>query len=338
LSKRAFALLAILLAAAGCRGRRQDPLVTYFNGEHLVSVRYPASWRSEDGNQEGVWYRHFQGPPGTANTVTVTLLSGPTAGTLDQYAQSYLGSNPVSAADDASRQGVPGKRWRYASADGARRFGLVLLQDAGHVWGLQAQGAAAAFAEHEATITEMEKSLALERPQAYTEHRQDRQGFAIRVPPSWSTGQNFSTGNTYLLQFISPPLAADKRQTVHASLTLNVEPAPPAGGVDAYYASVRQRLGEAYKFLTEVSWRGGRVVVMRIETPLAVSRAKRYFWTSGARGYSLNCEAREDVFVRITRWCDVIASTLQIDGQPLPAEAPAPVSPAATPRPALIAR
>jgi hypothetical protein len=330
----------VLLATAGCRGRAGDPLVTYFSGEHLVSVRYPASWRTEDGAQEGVWYRHFQGPPNSKAAVTVTLLAGPTEVTLDQYAQSYLAGNTVAATGDASRQGVAGKRWRYTSADGARSFSLLLLQDAGRVWGLQSQASRASFEEQKDVIEEMEKSLTLERPQAYPERRQDRHGYAIRVPASWTTGQSFSSGATWLVQFLSPALAADKRQTVHASLTLNGEPAP-AGGLDAYYGAVRQRLGDAYKVLTEVPWRGGRVALMRIETPLAVTRAKRYYWTSGQRGFTLSCEAREDVFVRVTRWCDVIASTLEIDGRPLPAEVVAASPPPAaspTPRPALIAR
>ena len=274
--------------------------------------------------------------------MTVTLLAGPTAVPLEQYAQSYLAGNKVSASEDASRQGSTGKRWRYTSPDGARSFSLLLLQDAGHVWGLQAQAPRAAFEEHRSVLEEMEKSLTLERPAAYPERRQDKQGFAIRIPPSWTEGQNFSTGATYLMQFLSPALSAEKRQTMHASLTVNVEPLP-AGVTTAerYAASISKRLGEAYKVLTEVDWRGGRVVMARVETPLAVSRAKRYFWVSGPRGYSVACEAREDLFVRVTRWCDVIASTLEIDGKPLPSEAPpAPATAAAapTPRPGLIAR
>jgi hypothetical protein len=302
-------------------------------------VRYPSSWKTEDGSREGVWYRHFQGPPGAAAdaAVTVTLLAGPTAGTLDQYAQSYLAGATSVSVEEAPLQGAGGKRWRYASADGSRRFGLLLVQDGGYVWGLHAQGAPAGFEGQRPVVEAMEKSLTFERPRDYTEHRQERQGVAIRVPASWTIGQNFSTGATYLLQFLSPPLAVDKRQTLHASLTLNVEPAP-AAGLDAYYASVRQRLGDAYKVLTEVSWRGGRVVMMRVETPLAVSRTKRYYWTAGQRGYSLTCEAREDVFLRVTRWCDVIASTLEIEGRPLPPEAPPVPAASPTTAPALIAR
>ncbi|HET8644184.1 MAG TPA: hypothetical protein VFO85_01770 [Vicinamibacteria bacterium] len=338
MSRRAAAFVGLLLALPACRGRARDPFVTYFNGEHLVSVRHPSTWRSEDGAQQGVWYRHFQGPPGESNTVTATLLAGPTAGALDQYAQSYLGANPVESMEEVSRQGAAGKRWRYKTADGSRRYALLLLQDAGHVWGLHTQAAAAAFDEHRGAIEEMEKSLTLERPRAYTEYRQERQGFAIRVPPTWTTGQNFATGGNYLMQFISPALAADKAQTLHASLTVTVEPLAAGGTLEGYYAAVRQRLGEAHKLLTELDWRGGRVAMFRVETPLAVSRAKRYFWASGPRGFSVTCEAREDVFQRVTRWCDVIAATLEIDGRPLPAEAPAAPTPAPTARPPLIAR
>jgi hypothetical protein len=304
-------------------------------------VRYPVTWKTSEASGEGVWYRAFQSPaagPDGKPAVTATLLAGPTGGTLDQYAQSYLQGNTVESSQEVSRQGAAGKSWRIAVAGGSQRLSLLLLQDAGHVWGLYTQADAASFATYKGVVEEMEKSLTLERPADYTEYKEDRYGFAVRVPPSWKTGQTFGNGTHYLHQFLSPPLALEKTAPLGAAFTVNVEPAP-AGGVDAYRA-VRQRLGDAFNVITEVSWRGGRVAVARVETPVAVTRAKRYFWTSGPRGYSLTCEAREDLFVRVTRWCDVIASTLQIGGQPLPAEAAASPSPAAspTPRPALIAR
>ena len=50
---------------------------------------------------------------------------------------------------------------------------------------------------------------------------------------------------------------------------------------------------------------------MRTETPVAVSYVKRYYFAQGGRGYSLTFEAREDVFPRVSRWADYIASTLR---------------------------
>jgi hypothetical protein len=305
-------------------------------------VRYPATWQGTEGAGEGVWYRQFQ-PPAAAQdgkaAVTVTLLSGPTGGTLDQYAESYVQGNRVESTEDASRQGATGKRWRIVSGDGARRISLLLLQDAGHVWGLFTQAGAAAFDEQGKVVEEMEKSLELQRPKDYTLVQEPAFGLGLRVPPSWKTNQKSTSGGNYLQQFLSPPLVLDKTYSQGASLTVMVEPAP-AGGLDGYYSAVRQRLGgDRYPVLTHVAWRGGYVDLMRAETALAVTRVKRYYWTSGSRGYSLGCESREDVFVRVTRWCDVIASTLQMDGQPLPPEAPAAAaaSPPATPRP-LVAR
>ena len=64
---RAFASLAgavLLAGAAGaCRRSSQDLLITYFNGDYGLSVRYPASWRTDQAEQEGMWYRYFLGPP-----------------------------------------------------------------------------------------------------------------------------------------------------------------------------------------------------------------------------------------------------------------------------------
>jgi hypothetical protein len=296
-------------------------------------VRYPASWKSGDGAGEGVWYRTYYstatGRDGRP-AVSVTLLAGPTGGTLEQYAQSYLKDRTVGAASQATRQGVPARHWRYAAADGSQRFSLLLLQDEGHVWGLHTQAEAAQFGSHEAVIEEMEKSLTLERPRDYQAHAEPRHGYALRVPGSWKAGSSLSSGTNALKQFISPALVLEGRQPYGASLTVTVEPAP-AGGVDGFHAAVRQRLGQTVLLLNTLGWRGGKVDMMRTETPLAVLRVKRYYWTSGSRGYSVACEGREDVFPRVTRWCDVIASTLELDGRPLPPEEPA--SAAAAPRP-----
>ena len=53
---------------------------------------------------------------------------------------------------------------------------------------------------------------------------------------------------------------------------------------------------------------------MRIETPVAISYVKRFYFAEGGRGCSLTFEAREDVFPRASRWADFIASTLRFGG------------------------
>ena len=52
--------------------------------------------------------------------------------------------------------------------------------------------------------------------------------------------------------------------------------------------------------------------VLHSETPVAVTRAKRYYRVADGRGYTLACEARDDIYPRVSRWCDMIASTLKI--------------------------
>jgi hypothetical protein len=50
---------------------------------------------------------------------------------------------------------------------------------------------------------------------------------------------------------------------------------------------------------------------MQTETPIAVSRVKRYYQVAGERGYCLAFESRDDVFPRAARWYDLIAGTLK---------------------------
>ncbi|MBI3932791.1 MAG: hypothetical protein HY317_05190 [Acidobacteria bacterium] len=311
--------MALVAAAAACGGPRREPLVTYFNGDYGISVRYPASWKTDQAEQDGMWYRYFLGPPSGPDrkpAVSVTLLAGPLPGSLDDYAQTYLAGNTLATSREETRQGAKGRAYDFSSKDGATRFALLILQEEQRVYGLYSQGGAALFDQHRGTLEEMAQSLTLERPPAYREHRDEKFGFAVRLPPSWRETRRFSGGGTMFVQFASPAIGADKgHETVHATLTVSVEPAPGDGAVATYYQATKDKLGEAYRVLSHTPWRDGYVDVMRVETPVTVSRIKRFYRVGGGRGYSLVFEVRDDVFGRVSRWCDMIAGTLRVAGE-----------------------
>jgi len=183
------------------------------------------------------------------------------------------------------------------------------------VYGLFSQADAAAFDAHTTVLEEMANSLTLERPKHYTEERNDKMAFLLRVPPSWKSSRSFSGNGTYLQQWTSPALAAEKGQPVPASLTLNVEPAPGDGTIDTFYTSTLQKLGEAYTGLSHHPWGGGYADVMHSETQVAVTRSKRFLRVADGRGYSLVCDGRDDVYGRVVRWCDMIATTLRVGSE-----------------------
>src|SRR5262249_17370427 len=93
--------LALTLAAgvaaaaatgAGGSGRPEEPLLTYFTPEHALTLHYPSSWKAEQAQQDGVWYRYFLAPPtgpGNKPAVSVTLIAGPLGAgvSVDRYAQ-----------------------------------------------------------------------------------------------------------------------------------------------------------------------------------------------------------------------------------------------------------
>jgi hypothetical protein len=284
-----------------------------------LSVRYPSGWKSDEAEQDGMWYRYFLGPPTGEQrkpAVSVTLLAGPLGMTLEEYAQTYLAGNSVASSRDEARGSARGKSWLFASPDGGTRHSLLLLQEGPKVYGLYSQGEAPLFERQFPVLDEMARSLTLERPDAYREERDDAFGFAIRVPPSWRQTRRFSGGGTLLTQFTSPALDADRNgQTVHASLTVTVEPAPAEAGVDGFYKAARDKQGESFQLVSHAPWKDGYLDVMSTETPVAESRVRRYYRVSGARGYSLTFEAREDVYPRVYQWCDIIAGTLRIGGE-----------------------
>jgi hypothetical protein len=306
--------LAVLLGS--CRGAAREPFLTYFNGDQGLSVRYPSSWKTEQAQQEGVWYRYFLAPPAGPQRkppISVTLLAGPYSGGVEEYAQLYLAGNTVSSSRDEERQGAQGKSYVFSSADGATRHSLLLFKDESRVFGLYSQGETPAFARSQAILDEMARSLTLERASSYRDVRDRKFAFAVRIPPSWAESRRFAGPKTLLLQFTSPAIGADKGgETVHASLTLTVEDIGSEGNVDSYYEDVRRKLGSAFEVVGHQRWRDGYSDVMAAETSMAVSRVKRFYRAAGGRGYSLAFEAREDVYFRVARWCDLIAGTLEI--------------------------
>jgi hypothetical protein len=160
----------------------------------------------------------------------------------------------------------------------------------------------------------MFSSLTIERPDLYPVTEFKEQGAALGLPASWRETRRFSGGGTLVASWVSPPLAVDKGQAVHASLAVTFEPVPEAGGLEQYYQATRQRLGENFQVRSHASFKGGFVDVMRTETPVAVSFVKRFYFAEGGRGCSLSFEAREDIFPRVSRWADYIVSTLRFGG------------------------
>jgi hypothetical protein len=304
------------LALGACRRESGDLFLTYYDGNHGLSLTYPASWRTDQANQEGVWYRYFLSPtagPEQKPGASVTLLVGPLTSGLDEYAQVYLAGNTLASSKQELRQGVAGRSYLYGSAEGKRRHRLLLLEEAGRVYGLYAQGDAAPFESLEPQLERIFDSLRLERPASYPEQRDTRFAYALRIPPSWKPGRSLSTSDRLVTQHMSPPLAADAEgRTAHASLSVTVEAVPAPGALDDYYRSTRQLLGGSFRLSDHVRWRDGYADVMVTETPLSVSRLKRYYRVANGRGYSLSFEARDDVFHGVAAWFDQIAETLKV--------------------------
>jgi hypothetical protein len=326
LNRRVCFILAVVVLVAACRVGDRETFVTYFNGQEKVSIRYPSSWRTDEAEQEGIWYRYFLAPPtapGNKTDVSVTLLAGPLSVPVEEYAQSYLAGNTPGSSEEVERQGARGRAWTFASPEGTTRHRLMLVAEDARLWGLYVQGEAAALGRHASAVEEMWKSFTLERPELYPEQRWDDFGVALAVPPSWRESREFSSRRTLLVQFTSPALAVQSGsgQTVHASLAMTVEEVPEGADVEAFYQAMRARLGENLRVLSHESWGDdGLVDVMRTETSVAVSYVKRFFLVKGTRGCSLAFEARDDVYWRVDPWADMIASTLRLaaEGPPRP--------------------
>jgi len=268
-----------------------------------------------------VRYAFFRSPPtqtARAGAVSVTLLGQPLGEeqSLEAFAAFYLEGREIGSSEGLERSGASGRLWRLASADGSTRSALLVLEEQRRVFGLHVGGEAPRFAELEPQLETMLSSFTLERPGGYPEVGDAKFRYSLRVPPTWREGSRFARGDRAFAQYVSPPVAVDPGpRTVHASLTLSVEPAPDPGTLDAYYDGIKARLGDTALVLAHDEWPGGYVDVLRTETAMTVSRTRRYYRVAEGRGYSLSCESREDVQQRVFRWCDMIASTLRVGAE-----------------------
>ena len=288
-------------------------------------MRYPASWRTDQAEQDGVWYRYFLAPgagPEKKPAVSVTLLAGPLGVPVEQYAATYLAENKLESSKDEERQGTSGHSYAFTSADGGMRYSLLLLAAEQKVYGLYAQGDAASFAKHVDAVAEMQKSFTLERPRPGRSSVARASTSRCACPPPGPRPAASPAAGTLLLQYTSPPLLAERGgQTVHASLTVTVE-ALAQDGLEPFYQATRAKLGEAFQVQPRALGRRlrGRDA---LRDARSVSRVKRYYQVVGRRGYSLTFESRDDVYVRAFRWYDLIASTFKTgrrprsDGRPL---------------------
>lgn len=292
--------------------------MTYFHAEPALTLRHPPTWSARLAQHAGVRSRYFESQPAgpQRKPVTATLVAATLDGSLDAYAQGLLAGAPVQETRDEARGPIRGRRFRAAAADGTVRHSLLLLQDGSQAFGLHAQGEGAAFGERLPELEAIEASLAPERAQAYPDQRNADWAFAVRVPESWRASRTFAGGGSYLTQYLSPPLAIDPGgQTVHALLTLTVEPAPGDGTVGAFRAATRKRLGDGFSLIGFQDWRDGAQEVLQTETQTTISRSKRFYRTANGRAYGLAFEARDDVFPRVSRWGDLIASTLRVGAE-----------------------
>jgi hypothetical protein len=280
-----------------------------------MSVRYPADWRTEHAAEKGALRRTFLPPSAGSDTkpaVSVVLLARQGEGRLEEDAKPYLDGHAVASSREEKRAGVEGRSYNFASADRAIRYSLLLVREKDRLYGLYAEGAAKTFEKHASTIGEMERSFTLERLSDYPVRREDEFGFSLRLPPSWRQTRRFSGGGTLLLQYTSPALGADRsRQTVHAFLTVTVEPVAPGTTLASLYEATLEKLGDNFSILKHDRWGDGYADVTRTETPLAISNQKRFLRVDGRRAYSLGFESRDDVFPRVSRWYDQIASSFR---------------------------
>ena len=112
-------------------------------------VQYPASWRTDEAEQDGMWYRYFLAPPAGAQNRARRFRHAPGRAAARRASRStrraIWPATTVSATRPRSAQGVRASPGCSPPGDGKTRYRLLLLAAGGRVAGLYAQGDAVAF-------------------------------------------------------------------------------------------------------------------------------------------------------------------------------------------------
>ncbi|MFQ5792989.1 MAG: hypothetical protein ACE5JI_21170 [Acidobacteriota bacterium] len=317
LIKAALSAVTILLFCSSCELGRPRPLVTVYAAEMKVSVPVPQGWSSEIGEQAGFQMRIFTGPsvdvperPG----IRVQVMQGPMpeGSSLDELSRRYTEGHYVSHEQGYSLHGQAGKSWFFVSHDRAESSRLMLTQLDDVLYGLYAHGETATMKAHRSNLDAMWEGLSIEKERFFESYHRADFGLRFKYPRSWrETGFVVDPAKSLFVSFRSPPLAVEGTTTIHATLEVNVNRAPPGATLESFYASRVEIQGDNYRLLRHepLPDRRGISDLYHIETQLADYLERTVYFVRGPRSYVFKFNVWNRVFRQIEPWIDDVVRT-----------------------------
>jgi len=308
----------LVVALIACELRSKPALITVYSPTLQVSFPLPQGWTADEAvEQAGFHMQTFTGRsvdvPERAG-IRLQIMAGPMPdGSLDEVATRYRRELRVDGEEDYDFADRKGKSWRFVSEDGEETSRLALVDVEGTLYGLFARGEAKTMDAYREALDQTWASYSLERTKyfaVYAAPGGDVLDVFIRHPKSWERAQTVSNpGKSLFVGFRSPPLAVEKDgTTVHATLEVTVNRAPPDLTVEKFYAARTETLGDTYPLLEHESMEELSAIstLYDVETQLAEYLERTVYAVRDGKSFIYKFNCRKQVYRAIEPWIDEI--------------------------------
>ncbi|HLE70023.1 MAG TPA: hypothetical protein VJH87_10100 [Vicinamibacteria bacterium] len=313
-------LASLLLASlVSCELRSKPALITVYSPTLQVSFPLPQGWTADEAvEQAGFHMQTFTGRsvdvPERAG-IRLQIMAGPMPdGSLDEVATRYRRELKLEGGEEEyALAGNKGKSFRFVSEDGEERSRLALVNVEGTLYGLFARGEAKTMDAYRQALDQAWAAYSLERSkyfEVYDAPGGDVLDVFIRHPKSWERTQTVTDpGKSLFVGFRSPPLAVERDgTTVHATLEVTVNQAPPSLTVEKFYAARTETLGDTYPLLEHESMEGLSAIstLYDVETQLAEYLERTVYAVRDGKSFIYKFNCRKGVYRAIEPWIDEI--------------------------------
>jgi hypothetical protein len=313
---RRVTLASILLGGfLGCELRTKPPLITVYSPTLHVSFPLPQGWSADEAVQQaGFHMQTFTGRsvdvPERAG-IRLQIMAGPMPnGSLDDVAGRYRQELQLESEEDYEFAGSRGKVWKFVSADAAERSRLALVDVEGTLYGLFVRGEAGTMEAYRDALDQTFSSYSLELSKRFEAYEAPGGDVVIKHPRSWERTQTVTNpGESLFVGFRSPPLAVEKDgTTVHATLEVTVNQAPPDLTIEKFYAARTETLGDTYRLLEHKTMEGLSAVstLYHVETQLAEYLERTVYAVHDNKSFIYKFNCRNQVYRAIEPWIDEI--------------------------------
>lgn len=328
ITSAALAACAVLAALPACELRTPPAPITVYSPNLGVSFPLPQGWTADPAvEQAGFHMQTFTGRsvdvperPG----IRVQVLAGPAPdGDLEEVAARFRRDLIEDRVDEYHLYGFEGRSWYFVSEDGEERAQVMLVDVEGRLYGLYVRGEARTVEAYRKEMDLLWRGFSIERVPFFDVYAGPEGDIVIPHPRNWKRTQvAVKSGESLFVAFRSRPLAVEgDGTTVHVTLEVTVNRAPPDLTVERFYAARTEILGESYRLLEHnpMPQSGAIETVYYVETQLAEYLERTLYVVRDQKSFIYKFNCRNRVYRVVEPWIDeIVRGFLDVQAAPVP--------------------